>query len=122
MSGPLFEFADRYPQSPGYRKRETSRRAAREMKAKAPTLRDQCLKVIQESPIALTADEVAAALGKSVLSVRPRVAELATMGLVVDSGARGENVSMKQAIKWRAVGGGGNGHTSQQAGADRATR
>lgn len=97
----LFDWQDSYPHAPGAKRRDTAKRAAREMKPKAPTLRDQCLKVFRESGRALTADEVARALGKSVLSIRPRVAELANMKLIEDSGERRENASGKDAIAWR---------------------
>jgi hypothetical protein len=40
-------------------------------------------------------------MGHSVLSIRPRVAELAAMGEIIDSGARRRNDSGKFAIVWR---------------------
>ncbi len=104
MSGPLFDYADRYPLSPGHKgRRGTSEKAAREMRPKAPSLRDYCLGVFEKSRRGLTADEVAAELGKSVLSIRPRVAELARMNLIVDTGVRRENVSGKLAVVWSRV-------------------
>lgn len=97
----LFDYKDSYPNSPGYKKRDTAKRAAKEMKEQAPSLRDRCLKVIRDHPNGITADLVAKALGKSVLSVRPRVTELAAKGLIVDSGRRGKNSSGKRAISWK---------------------
>lgn len=98
----LFEYAERYPHSPGFKKRDTAKKAAREMKPKAPTLRDACLKVLRQRGTGMTADEIAAELGKSVLSIRPRVSELAALGSLEDTGLRRDNRSMKQAIVWRA--------------------
>jgi predicted ArsR family transcriptional regulator len=99
----LFNWQETYPSAPGFKKRETSRRAAREMKPKAPKLRDQCLAVFQKSDHPLTADEVAKALGKSVLSIRPRVTDLVNKQLIKDSGVRRENASGKDAIAWEVV-------------------
>ena len=48
----------------------------------------------------MTADEVADALGESILNVRPRVSELAKRGVIKDSGHRGCNASGHSAAKW----------------------
>jgi hypothetical protein len=81
-----------YPHQPGYKAEGTSMEAAEANREKAPTLREQCLRVLKEQG-PLTADEVAARLEKSVLSVRPRVTELRKMGLVEATGERRENAS-----------------------------
>jgi predicted ArsR family transcriptional regulator len=52
----------------------------------------------------LSADQVAAAMGETVLSIRPRLSELAKKGLIEDSGRRAVNASGKRAIVWRRVG------------------
>lgn len=92
--------APKYPESPGYQMRDTSKRAAREVRSSAKTLRSQALAVIAlHQP--LTADEVASYLGESVLSVRPRITELSKQGLISDSGMRALNKSGKTAIMWR---------------------
>lgn len=94
----LFDYADRYPHVPGYKRRDTARQAAEEVKPKAPTLRAQCLEILTDA--SLTADEVAERLGKSILSIRPRITELAARGLIRDTGERRPNLSGKSAIVW----------------------
>ena len=91
-----------YPHTPGAKDRDTSFAAADEIASKAPILRAKCLKVLEHSN-GLTADEVAGRLGLSILSVRPRITELARDGEVRDSGARRHNVSGKRAIVWAPV-------------------
>jgi predicted ArsR family transcriptional regulator len=48
----------------------------------------------------LTADEAAALLGRSVLSIRPRFAELHRMGALFHSGKRRKNASGMTATVW----------------------
>src|SRR5690349_15187241 len=96
----LFDYADQYPQSPGWKNRATSFHAAEDMKTRAPTLRDLCLSQLALSPA--TADQVAAQLGKSVLSIRPRITELARLGFIRDTGRTAANESGKQAVIWCA--------------------
>lgn len=91
-----------YPHSPGAKARETSFQAADEIADKAPILRARCLKVLEHSN-GLTADEVAGRLGLSILSVRPRITELAHDGKVRDSGHRRHNASGKRAIVWAPI-------------------
>lgn len=93
----LFDYAARYPHSPGYKSRSTSRQSAEAMAPKVETLREQCLAALT---VDSTADEVAGRLNKSVLSIRPRVAELARLGKIVDSGIRRANESSHRAIVW----------------------
>ena len=50
------------------------------------------------------ADEAATFLGESVLSIRPRFSELATMGEIEDSGTRRKNASGRNAICWKIWG------------------
>ncbi|MFS0737528.1 hypothetical protein ABC347_10805 [Sphingomonas sp. 1P06PA] len=92
-----------YPNAPGAQDRDTSRAAAAEIAHDAPTLRAKALAVLERSN-GLTADEVAGRMGVSILSIRPRVTELARQGKVRDSGARRHNAtSGKKAIVWAAV-------------------
>lgn len=88
-----------YPARPGYKGAETSKIAAQEIESIADTLRSQALYHITGKP--MTADEVANALRVSVLSVRPRIAELNKMGLIEDSEIRRRNESGRAAIVWR---------------------
>lgn len=89
-----------YPAQPGASDRETSIAAADAIAGKAPTLRAATLAAIQVSD-GLTADETADVLGASILSIRPRVTELARLGELEDSGERRANHSGKAAIVWR---------------------
>jgi predicted ArsR family transcriptional regulator len=47
-----------------------------------------------------TADEIAAMVRKSILSVRPRISELNTAGMIWDSGERRKNASGNPMIVW----------------------
>lgn len=84
---------------------DTSRDAARSIAAEAPRLREDVLQVVRDAGRAsgLTADEAAHRLRRSVLSVRPRVAEFSREHLIVDSGARRPNASGRNAIVWIAA-------------------
>lgn len=88
----------RYPASPGAKVPGPSTEAA-PTAGEAATLRESALALLRRH--ALTADEVAQALGRSVLSVRPRITELVARGLIEDSGVRRYNASGKRATVWR---------------------
>jgi hypothetical protein len=77
----------------------TSNAAGDRIRPKTPTLREQVLTVLSRG--CFTADEVAERMGKSVLAVRPRVAELGAAGALVDTGMRRKNASGANAIVWR---------------------
>jgi predicted transcriptional regulator len=72
--------------------------AARPTHEDAELLREQCLNLLQANDY--TADEIADMLRKSILSVRPRVSELNSRGLIWDSGRRRKNQSGNSAIVW----------------------
>ena len=93
-----------YPHTPGFKARKTAKDAARSMASKAKPLRDRVLAVFKSAgKTGMTPDEVAEALGVSILSVRPRVSELATLGLLEDTFKRRANQgSGRHAIVWRA--------------------
>tara|TARA_R100000479_G_C6294062_1_gene167715 strand:+ start:259 stop:561 length:303 start_codon:yes stop_codon:yes gene_type:complete len=80
---------------------DTSEAAAKDMKSRAPLLRERTLEQITNST-GLTADEIAANLGESILSIRPRVSELKKRGLIIKTDRRKRNHSGKAAIVWRA--------------------
>ena len=97
------KFPYQYPNEPGFKNKDKdgpSRKAASEIKEQAPTLRELCLSTLGKHP--MTADEVATTINRSILSVRPRVAELAALGQVEDTGSRRTNSSGKLATVWRA--------------------
>lgn len=89
-----------YPNSPGYKRAGTSKRAAEAMKPRAPTLRDRVLALLKAD--AFTADECAARLGETVLSIRPRLSELVKLNLIYDTGLTSKNASGVRAVIWRA--------------------
>lgn len=91
-----------YPNSPGFKARDTAMEAALAVAETAPILRAKCLAILERSR-GLTADEVAGRLGASILSIRPRISELTRLGKVRDSGERRRNASGKKAIVWAAV-------------------
>ena len=92
---------ERYPHVPAARRTDTSRDAAASVQSKAATLRDNALRSIKRAgESGMTADEVAADLEESILSIRPRVAELRTLRQIVDSGTRRANASQRMAIVW----------------------
>ena len=103
----LFDFAARleerqrdYPNTPGFKVSGTSRDAADANEPRAETLRQRVLRELQQGKT-LTADEIAAALNESILSVRPRVTELRRMGEIAPTGERRANASGQTAMVWR---------------------
>lgn len=88
-----------YPHSPGWKRHGTSRAAAKSIKPKAMSLENKSLTVL-ENHGPHTADEIAAILEVSILSIRPRMSQLLTKKLIFDSGIRRLNESGKQAIVW----------------------
>jgi len=91
-----------YPTTPGSQKgaAPTSAQAA-PVQSEAQTLRDTCLRILKKE--ALTADEVADRMCKSILAIRPRITELNKQHLIEDSGQRRVNASGKNAVVWRAI-------------------
>ena len=98
MTPYLFTYAETYPHAAGWKARETSRAAAERITA--GTLRAMVLICFNYSG-PMTADECAAKLETSILSIRPRCTELSRLGRLVDSGERRLNASGKNAIVWR---------------------
>lgn len=84
----------------GYAMRTTSIEAYENMQSKAANLR-AAVRAAFRTGEPLTADEVADVLGQSVLSIRPRVTELANNDEIEDSGERRRNASGRNAIVWR---------------------
>jgi hypothetical protein len=91
---------DAYPDAPGFKVSGPSEQAATAVAGMAKTLRDQVRNTIAAAPHGLTADEVAARLNKSILSVRPRVSELHRQGEIRQTGTRGKNASGMTATVW----------------------
>lgn len=75
--------------------------AAKPTATEAEALREQCFNLLQGG--SYTADEVATMLRKSILSIRPRIAELHRKGWIFDSGKRRKNASGHGAIVWTTL-------------------
>ena len=90
-----------FPNSPGFKVAGPSEQAARQIAGHARTLRADVWRVIHEPSAGITADEIAAKLGKSILSVRPRVSELHRLGMIEPTGGRGRNESGMTATVWK---------------------
>ena len=91
-----------YPNSPGFKRRDTATLSAKQSAPKAPRLRQAVHDMLMlRGP--LTADECAAYLDCDRLSIRPRFSELAALNKIADTGDRRANDSGKSAIVWRAI-------------------
>ena len=91
----------KYPNTPGFKRRATSEDAADAIVVKAFTLREKVYQLLKAKP--MTADECAEWLEESVLTIRPRLSELAKAERIVDSRERRKNVSGRPAIVWRVI-------------------
>ncbi len=100
----LFTYSPPYPETPGYKDRDTSKQAADHIASRTGLLRDMCAERVQRAGCAgMTADEAAEAIGESVLAVRPRFTELLRLGCIRDSGQRRRNDSGRSAKVWCAA-------------------
>lgn len=88
-----------YPHVPGHKVHGPSLAAARATEPVAGRLRQQVKEALACGP--LTADECAAELGESILSIRPRFSELLALGEIEDAGDRRRNSSGRKATVWR---------------------
>lgn len=92
-----------YPDSPGFKSIGASQDAADAIAPRAPRIRDRVLAAIAGHPDGVTADEIAAELRMSVLTVRPRVSELRRLGEIRPTGDRRCNASGMTASTWRVA-------------------
>lgn len=92
-----------YPDRPGFKTTGPSEEAADAIAPRALRIRDSVLEVITTAPSPMTADEIAGALGLSILTVRPRVSELHRMGEIRRASDRRCNSSGMTASTWRAA-------------------
>lgn len=88
----------------GYQSRDTSLAAAEANTGKKVSLREQVYKLLLQSAIPLSADQIADQLGRSFISIRPRVTELSNDLRVEDSGKRGKTQWGKSCILWQVRG------------------
>lgn len=93
-----------YPYTPGYKAHGTSELAAHGAAFSAADVRNEVLRAIERAGVeGLTADEAAAKVHRSILTVRPRVSELKLYGLIKDSGRTRLNDSGRRATVWIAA-------------------
>lgn len=95
----IFEINRLYPNSPGWKARATSKRAASAARGRKTEVQNRILVLLRARP--MTADEIAEHLGESILYIRPRVTELSMLDRIEDSGERRKNISGQSAIVWR---------------------
>ena len=93
----------RYPTGASYKAEGPSKHAATAVTGSASRLRAQVLLLIEQHPGGMSADEIAATLNRSVLSVRPRVSELHLRGAIEQTGERRRNASGMTATVWRKI-------------------
>lgn len=103
----LVFFADgeveRYPLVPGSKEKNgCSSLAAARIAPTAAQLCALCLRSLKDSGPA-TADELAARLDRSILTIRPRVSELNKIGKIEQTGQRRKNSSGMSAAEWKIV-------------------
>lgn len=92
-----------YPDSPGFKAAGPSQDASIAIAPRAPRIRERVHSIIRDNPAGITADEIAAVLGMSILTVRPRVSELHRSGEIRATGNRRCNCSGMTASTWRAA-------------------
>jgi hypothetical protein len=91
-----------YPNAPGFKTAGgASQEAAAAVASRVPRLRGIVLAAFHDAPAGLTADEAAEMLSLSILSVRPRVAELHRLGELRPAEERRKNSSGMSATVWR---------------------
>lgn len=91
---------DDYPFLPGFKTGGASEAAAKSVEPITGDLRQRVYSEIVRGEG--TADEIASRLKISLLSVRPRVAELVKLGRIEDSGKQRPNTSGRKATVWKA--------------------
>lgn len=93
-----------YPHSPGFRRGSaTSREAAARLEPNVSRSRMRILIALVSAGKPLTADELAAVIGKPAIGQRPRCSELLRLGLIRPAESRGRNHSGFFAQKWEAT-------------------
>jgi predicted Rossmann fold nucleotide-binding protein DprA/Smf involved in DNA uptake len=89
----------KYPEIPGHKDDGAGRDAAEAFRPKVGRRRQEALDGLGDEPI--TADELAARIGRPTYITRPRLTELLAMGLVVKAEGRGTSEFGAPATLWR---------------------
>lgn len=98
MTENLFDYAARYPNAPGHRKRDTSQAAAARVSG-VEEINARILSALQTRP--MTDYQLADWLGETHKRVQPRRSTLAAAGKLVDSGKRAQSPYGRAAIVWQ---------------------
>jgi len=93
----LFSFRDHYPNSPGYRQRDTSMEAAA-LVTGVDAINARILDALAVRP--MTDYELAECLGETHRRVQPRRSTLTASGKVIDTGTRRKSPFNRAAIVW----------------------
>lgn len=88
-----------YPETPGFKDRGAGREASSAFTPKVGKRRQEALDGLSEVPI--TADELAARIRRPTVHVRPRLTELAALGLAMKCEGRGLSEYGAPASLWR---------------------
>jgi len=88
----------------GYQSRDTSLAAAEADAGKKVSLREQVYKLLLQSAIPLSTEQIAERLTRPYVSVQPRISELSNDLRVEDSGKRGKTQWGKSCILWQVRG------------------
>lgn len=100
----LFSYCDRYPQSPGWQRSDTSHDAAKAIAPKTAKLREIVYRAIRaRGEQGATSHELEDITGIDYASVQPRTSELRRDGKIIDSGLRRARPGCRKSIAWRAV-------------------
>lgn len=104
IAADLFDHAARYPRAPGHKEPTTSRDAARSVAHEADALRALAFGAVAAAgEWGLTAHECAAQVGRSIMTISPRLSELRKLGRIEPTSRRRRNESGRSAIAWRAA-------------------
>lgn len=96
----LFAYVESYPNHPGYRKTDTSRAAANDMKPRMSRLQGLVVNALKQHG-ALATFEIAAKLERPYRSIQPRTSELRLSGVIQDTKERRVDPETgKRAIVW----------------------
>lgn len=96
-------FADRYPDTPGYVNRDTSKEAAQRIEPETSVLRRRILGELQvRGTFGATCDELEQAMDLSHQTASARIREMNLKGSIVDSGNRRKTRTGRNAIVWVA--------------------
>lgn len=105
MSEQYINADERYPAVAGWRKTDTSERAATFIQPHTSRLQGLFLEALRAAGAqGATSDEIAAAIGVDRCSVRPRATELQFKNLIYDGGERRAfNGSPTRSVVWQLV-------------------